>query len=745
SELEVIEDDESEILSETADTVPEILEAAVEDESEPEHVENFVKPEILPGQLPVVSADSDENRNSTTLMSNGKTIRLSHIGNEKNQSSAHQEERADLNSLVEDSSPTHTGSSIKSTLPGPLKEILDAKKKNHVSSPGKPQALLEKLEVIKDSSREIKPDEFEANLLKTIPDAEFKTGIEKSFISLKNELNESSKKITIFQEEKVIRLLELKESSKATDIERYEVYSLPYDTGRMNIKTIEVLLDHILQNEIHPGKAAKAYCAFTSSTHLSKTQVFQTQRMKGKDLEGLIEWHARKNLPFPADHAVINYEIFRSKDKNHKDTVVLNVGGINQIESSQAQFEAANLILRQYSTIPVLMWKSFVKNYPDKDKGSFILVHIGESKTFVAVVKDHILLHSREIAISVQDLYKAVMQKIMVNGETVDIDLPMAMELLAKYGFPQVRTGVAEVFGIDLYKISIFLRPVVERITSEINRSLNYFKKQDPDLACEYMLYDGIGSSFPHLIHTINEPINLTPGYLNPIRSGNYTFQGGPVPENMLPEMGINLAMTHSEVEKQNVLPKKFRKEHKYIFLSKLAALLAIILLPIFVITGFWSHSEIRHLENQISGKTDIYSDLMLRKGDMNLYQRDVSILNDYYKFMKNDRIFSQYQISTMKLLSAIVPKDVKFTSMSFTKQALRSVVADTTSQTAQLRDILSIRGFVDSDISLSHIHLTNFRLKLEQLRYFTSVNLNIEDVSKISGDKLIFSLKLGI
>ena len=108
--------------------------------------------------------------------------------------------------------------------------------------------------------------------------------------------------------------------------------------------------------------------------------------------------------------------------------------------------------LRYTSTLSILLWKSFVKNYPDKDIGSYVIIHLGESRTLVIVVTDHIFQFSRKIALGAQDFYKAIVKQVETNESGQTIDITLAKDILKRYGYPQNQQLLVLQSGYQQYR-----------------------------------------------------------------------------------------------------------------------------------------------------------------------------------------------------------------------------------------------------------------------------------------------------
>lgn len=619
----------------------------------------------------------------------------------------------------------------KSTLPG-SSNLLDQIQKPEK----KPEPKKEK---------EVLPKEFDSSLLSTISIQKQKPVFQDYLRSLFHLFNESRRRVTINSSEKSIKLLQIKSGFKKTEIEKVKEYTLPYKTEENEIEDNTELLKYIINNELNVKDIKYAYGTYYSSHIETKTHVLQAPSLSKKELSDLIEWNAKKNIPFSPDQAIIDYEVSKETlNGGGKHNIVIGISEENSVEEVVGYFKESKLKPRLISTLPVLMWKLFVRNYPERKRGSYILVHLGESKTTVILVKNQQLLFTREILFGSEDFYKAAMQKVVTEDQTFKIDYPLARELLAYYGIPEDTQGVTSKSHISLYKLSIFLRPAIERLTSELNRSMKYFTKQMPDLEWNEVLFDGVCATFPNLVTSLGENLNVKVGLLNPMRKGLYHFKDNHVLQNsQMPLYTVNFALASEEAEKINILPKNLKTNYRYLFLYKVAAVLVALLIPIYVVTTYLSGLEIDSLREQIKTRGSQWDKLSVQAQEYIGLMTDIDILSGYQSFLENDRIHSNNQIKILKLLSNIVPKDIKLTKVNFKKVAIEAGKDESGKSSEYFLPALEVSGFVQADASVSDIHLTNFIMTLEQSNLFSSIHLQLDETSKSTAGKLFFSVNM--
>ena len=184
------------------------------------------------------------------------------------------------------------------------------------------------------------------------------------------------------------------------------------------------------------------------------------------------------------------------------------------------------------------------------------------------------------------------------------IDNSTVKDVLKSYGYPQNLSGLTSGSNIDLNKITIAIRPVVERIVSELSRTLNYFKNQKSDLEWKELLFDGVAASFPGLLESIQDSIFQKVELLNPMRTGEYYFgeEAEIIPPDY-PNYVLNFALASDESEEFNVATKSIRENYKYSFLSKITAAILAMMVPLFIFTGLYSNMSLKRGQKIINAK----------------------------------------------------------------------------------------------------------------------------------------------
>lgn len=552
------------------------------------------------------------------------------------------------------------------------------------------------------------------------------------------------KKITIQCTTDSVRIMKMISSGPRNIVQSMEEYMLPYETDDEKITHPEDLLAYLL-DKLDP-KLWKNDTMFRtySSTIETQTKVFKAPPVKGKEINDLITWSAKKNLPFSSDNINIDFQILESLKDEVKKSIIIGVGNNESITHLSDLYKKRKFDLQTVTTIPYLDWQTFKHCYPDRQRGCIAIVHIGKNNTTLTIVKSGRLEFNREMAVGTKDYQKALVQRVMVGNDAVNITEEMAADYILRYGIPHESEEVIPETGISLYKIRIFLRPIVERMTKEINRSLNYFKKQVADVECQEIYMTGPGASIPNLVEEFTERLERSTEYLNPLRQGDFEFSDEMgLDYQQIPIFASNFALALKKADGINLLPIQRKQHFQYRIFNKLSMFVAAILLPLYLILGYFSYLETGFLEESVAGMNEQWQRLSEQSQEYFVMLDDLEHLSNYWGYLSNDRINSQNQVKLLRLLSSEIPDNIRVTSLVF-RPASTKESGKTIKQDAHV-DRIALSGFVHAHAGIADIQLTNFIMRLESLNMFTSIERETQGTPSSDDTRLLFTLKMGV
>ncbi len=550
------------------------------------------------------------------------------------------------------------------------------------------------------------------------------------------------KKITFQCTTESIRVLKSVSAGNRNIVESMDVYPLPYEIDDKKITHRDDLLAHIL--DTFDAKLWKKDTMFRmySSFIETHTKIFKAPPVKGKEIADLITWTAKKNLPFSSDNINIDHMVLDSEKGELKKNIIIGVGNNETITFMSDLFKKRKFDLQNVTTVPFIDWETYKHCYPDRLRGCIAIVHMNQNDTTITMVKSGRMEFTREMAVGVKDYHKALIQRVMVGNDAVNITDEMATDYLMRYGIPVDTEQDIPETGISLYKIHIFLRPIVERMTSEINRSLDYFKKQVADVECQEIYLTGPGAAIPNLVEVFATQLERTTEHLNPLRQGDFEFSDQfELDHQLIPIFATNFGLALKSSAGINLLPPARKQHFQYKVFNKLSIFLTVILLPIYLLLGYFSYMEESVLEESVDNMNRQWQKLSEQSQEYFIMLDDLEFLGHYWGFLENDDINSENQIKLLKLISSEIPDNIKVTSLVF-RPASSKEAGSVIKQAAHV-DRIALSGIVNAHAGIADIQLTNFIMRLESLNMFTSID---REGSPSSDDsRLLFTLKIGI
>ncbi|HDR03921.1 MAG TPA: hypothetical protein ENN84_01570, partial [Candidatus Marinimicrobia bacterium] len=263
--------------------------------------------------------------------------------------------------------------------------------------------------------------------------------------------------------------------------------------------------------------------------------------MSQKEVREAIKWNALKNLPFPDKYAIYDVSVAKSSDVSKKADYFIGIAHERTIAGVIARFKDANVIPRKIFSASFAVWQLFKTNYPEMQDQSVILLYIRDDVSDIVFIHEGQFQLNRQLSISSNDFTEALAQKVNTPEGEYNISIREAEKLKQFYGFPITNEGVTEFLNIDAFRLNILLRSAGERLVSEINRSIDFYRKTFSLPPIDSPLYiAGPGSAIPNLDNYLQRQLNRPVHILNPLRSTLVDYDSGvePIAPEYLSQFG---------------------------------------------------------------------------------------------------------------------------------------------------------------------------------------------------------------
>lgn len=237
------------------------------------------------------------------------------------------------------------------------------------------------------------------------------------------------------------------------------------------------------------------------------------RNLSDEEMREAIRWGAKAEFPFSLEEAIIDF---------HKLQVVKNEEGISEAEiisavATRQVVEEQTSLLRQAGLRPTFLsippfdlMQAYRMTQPPPWEGSEALVEIGHKNTRIILLKEGMLKFSREFSVAGESFTQALMGTYDLNGRRLEVDETLAEKIKIKSGLLEKWEEGEAVEGLPQEEIQKRLRPVMDRIILECERSLNYYKIEFKEYEIKRILLTGGGSLLTGLPEALENNLETT-------------------------------------------------------------------------------------------------------------------------------------------------------------------------------------------------------------------------------------------
>jgi type IV pilus assembly protein PilM len=338
-----------------------------------------------------------------------------------------------------------------------------------------------------------------------------------------------------------------------------------------------------------------------------------------------IRWEVKNQLPFPIETARIDFHIldeFVEEGVKKLDLMVVACPN-HLIDQTLSIVEGAGLQTSHLDIAPFALWDAFALDDKAGIEEVVALIDLGAEKTGIHLFKNGKLQFSRDVAPAGDDITRAIMEGLgheadprllYEQAEKIKQSIRIPFEDdSGKFDEAPRPIGKAEVQEESTpQSTSLWMRPVLERLVSEIGRSLDYYRTQFNAERVNRLLLTGGGANLKNIAPFLSNELHLPVEDFNPLRE--IPFDAKKIDGQLLDQKGthftVALGLALHESKRIELLPVR---EPLW---SKIRSRIGIfVLIPLILLLGFsgiiWKMSgEVATLQKDLDGKITQVKDL---------------------------------------------------------------------------------------------------------------------------------------
>ena len=430
-----------------------------------------------------------------------------------------------------------------------------------------------------------------------------------------------------------IKLVGLKMTLKGPVITHAGIKEIPYGEDRKDLDFISETVKSLYREiGLQPGKV---------SLTVSGSGVFIRQitipSIPKAELKEAVRWAIKEYLPFPVESAQIDFFILHEfiEDNVKKLDVIAVACPKTLIDRTLSIAEGAGLKPVHLDICPFAIWNAMIIS-GQLAKGEVIaLIDLGDEKTVIHLFRKGVLQFAREITPAGEDITRAIMEGIVSDKEPRLIyeraeKIKQEMDIFSKT--PHEKVGDK---SVDFSKISFLVRPVIERLTVEIGRSLDYYKNQFHVERIDRLLLTGGGSNLVDIASCLSGELRLPVEQFIPFRrilfdSKKIDPQVAQLLEPMSALFTVATGIALPETKQIELLPVK----PPYWSSARMEKLIPIFSTIVTLIVFLWIFLQ---MSGQMSVIKKEYDEKMTKVKTLEALQAELIVLKDEENRMKQD------------------------------------------------------------------------------------------------------------
>lgn len=348
----------------------------------------------------------------------------------------------------------------------------------------------------------------------------------------------------------MVSVIEVKETSGGVVLFGYADSKIPKDVNT-DTETIGTLLERII--------SARGLAGSEAVTCIEGTDTFAKQvsfpHMPEADLRNAVWWETERTSPFPLKEAVFAYHLIKEvtfADGSRKVDVLVAAAKRERLEERIKILETAGLEPVGVTVRALAVLAALKKYLPNQPGTAVVLLDIGRAFTTLIVCEEGHPTFIREMRIGDADFTDSICAEIGVSPEAAELlkrrhgialreEEQRLLAIAVHEELDQISDGLdiwsdlktalgeeVEKEASEAKQVAVAVRYPVERLVGEIERSLGFWRHQNPGKELSQVMLSGRGALLKDLDRLLSARLGVSVNVANPVselRLGNPTLK----------------------------------------------------------------------------------------------------------------------------------------------------------------------------------------------------------------------------
>ena len=500
-----------------------------------------------------------------------------------------------------------------------------------------------------------------------------------------------------------IKILELCTTAKRVDLVHHAVASTP--PGGFQVSVLAAQLKEMLQQHRIKTKQAVASLAGKGIA----TRRLTVTNIPEEEIQEAIRRQAEELFPFSLGDAMLAFQILDREDSGAqkkyevlvaaatRETVVEHMAVLRE-----AGLEPVGLMAEPHAVEQ--LWRS--ASLGEDEEGAIAVLDLGAHKTSIHIFEGGRLRFSRYVPTSGDAFTMALTGMIRAGERDIELNTAQAEKLKREHGISSVKDRGKTGEGIPLSQLAVRIRPVLEKLETEISRSRDYYSFQFQGETITRLLLAGGGAQLKGIETFFADRFDVRVGFLDPLAP--IVIEDSPafseVEAANRPDLTTVVGLALPFTERFNLLPVDLQPHRKrWSVRAPVAyATLGLLLLIPLGQYGWQNQRRISTLSQAVNAKRSVYERLKVKNSQLDTKLERLPSLD-----LRVPQV-----AAALRLISQTIPEDIALTNMDVGKGEESN------------RFEVKLRGLIYGRIEEALPLVTKFMEELEKAPIFSNVQL---------------------
>jgi type IV pilus assembly protein PilM len=443
------------------------------------------------------------------------------------------------------------------------------------------------------------------------------------------------------------------------------IKEIPHKTDREDVNACAEILGALVQEV---GLTTKRVNLTVSGSGVQIKRI-SVPSLPTAELKEVVRWEMKNYVPFPVESAETDFHVLNEYVEDNLKRLDLMVVACPKhlIDRTLSIAKRAGLQPVHLDIAALALWNMLsVRNQLAKGQ-TVALIDLGAEKTGIYLFKDGILQFGREVTPAGADITRAIIEGMGSKREP-EATFERAEEIKREAGIPSEssRERVGDK-STSLSKMSFLVRPVLERLSAEIGRSLDYYRSQFNEERVDRLLLTGGGANLKHMVSHLATELRLSVEPFNPLK--NILFDSTKVDTQFLDQIGslftTAAGMALPQTRRIELLPAKEPFLTKAKIVKSIPILTPAVALLVFLGIALYMNGQVITMQKQIDTKKAQMANLDALQAKLRvLKEKDIQLKERLSQFPSQMIVSVPYR-DILREVSQIVPDNISLTLLS--------------------------------------------------------------------------------